>query len=505
VTARSSYSAGAGFSALSFAVGAVLTVASSVAIARLYGISVVGQFALVLAPVNVVWLLSSVRQGPAVVRKLAVLEPRAPLCTALFVAVLSFSFVLTTCAVALALPVTYVVFNGPIDQPDLFVPVAVSLAGHAVLTNSCLNLELVFSAFRAGRALFWIRLHQAVVFLAVAVALSSVLDDVWGLIVATLVSFSTTLVHRIVAVRSYMALTVSRAELREGFRSLPDVIRFGLKITPGSLANGMSTEVGTWVLGATASVATLGAYSRAWMLASRLQDANWRIAEMLFPTLVARHAGGDDAGFDRAVVDTLRYCAAGLLLPAAAAGGAASSVMALYGPGFDRGAPALALLLIVPAAVTLASVQRQALLAVGRPWITSAIAAAKLAVTVVLSFALTLWFGITGTALALVVGSLVEVIWLTMLTDRQLTATLGALWPLRQAVAILAAFAAGFGVAHAVASALPGISGLLPALAAGALSYALALVIAGGINDRDRRRAGAVLARVRHRSRVAPA
>jgi O-antigen/teichoic acid export membrane protein len=502
VGGRATYSAGAAFGVLSFVVIAIVTVVSSIATARLYGVTAIGQFALVIAPVNIVWLLSSVGEGPAVVRTLAVLEPRAPQCTAMFAAVFAFSSALTVAVAAVALPILYAVFNGPIDQPSLFLPAVATLGGYVLLTNSCLNLDLIFSAFTAGRELFWIRLHQAAAFLAFAIGLSFALDGVWGLVVATLCASATALVHRVVAVRAFMALRVQRSELREGARALPELIRFGLKITPGSLANGMYKELGTWVLAITGSVAALGAYNRAWMLASRFLEVDWRITEMLFPTLVARRSGGDRAGFDRAFADTLRYCAAALLLPAAAGGGAAASIMAVYGPGFEVAAPALAVLLLVPVTLTLANVQRQVLLAVGRPWITSVVAGAKLSITAVLSIALTLWLGMTGMALSLVAGAVAEVAGMALVTTRYLATPMRALWPARQAAGILVAYAAGFVVARAAVALLPGVAGLIPALGAGALAYGVALVSVGGINDRDRRRAAALVTRVRDRSRV---
>jgi O-antigen/teichoic acid export membrane protein len=505
VSGRASYSASSAYGALSFAVVALLSVGSSIAIARLYGVGVIGEFALVMAPINAVWLLSSARERPAFVREVAVLEPRAPRCTGLFAAVLAFSVVLTLAVSVLALPVIYLVFNGPIDRPSLFGPTVASLAAYTAIVNTSVNLDAVFTAFRAGRQLFWIRLVQAVTFVVLAVACSSALDTVWGLIAATTGAAAVGLAHRVLAVRAIMALTVSRAELRDGFRTLPNLIRFGLKMAPGAIADGVCTEIGTWVLGSTASVATVGAYNRAWMLANRLLEVNWRITEMLLPTLVARHSDGDHAGFDRALVDSLRYCAAGLLLPAAAGGGAAVSIMALYGPGFGAAAPALAVLLAVPAAASLANIQRRAFLAVDRPWVTSALGCAKLAITAVLTVVLTLWLGTTGTALGLLGGAAAEVATIAVLGARYLETPIAVLWPPREQAALVAAYAAGFAAARGVAVVLPGVAGLLPALAGGALAYVLVLVAAGGINDRDRGRAADAVAQLRRRRPVATA
>jgi O-antigen/teichoic acid export membrane protein len=499
MTERASYSSGAAYSALSFGVVAVLSIGSSIAIARLYGVAVVGEFALVMAPVNAVWLVSSARERPAFVRAIAVLEPRAPRCTGLFAAVLTFSIVLTVVVATLALPVVYAVFNGPVNQPNLFVPAAVSLAVYTVIVNTCVNLDAVFTAFRAGRELFWIRLVQIVAFIALAVPLSSPIGGVWALIAATAGSSAISLGQRVVAVRAFMALTVRRNELSEGFRTLPEIIRFGLKMTPGGIADGVCTEIGTWALGTTASVAVLGAYSRAWLIANRLLDINYRATEMLLPTLVARHDRGDRTGFDRAFVDTLRYCAAALLLPAAAAGGAAASIMALYGPGFARAAPALALLLLVPAAVCMANIQRRAFLAVDRPGTTSVLGAARLAITATATVALTVRLGMTGTALGLLAGAAAEVASIALLAGRYLETPLRTLWRPREQVATLLAYGAGFGAARGTAELVPGVAGLVPALAAGAIAFVAVLVATGGLNDRDRARIGFVAHRVRGR------
>src|SRR5262249_42984821 len=173
-----------------------------------------------------------------------------------------------------------------IDHPGLFLPAVVSLAGYLVFTNPCWNIDGVLVAFRAGRDLFWIRTHQMAVYLAAAALLSLVLPTVWGLIIATVASWVTSLVHRLVVAPKWMRWRVPGADIRRGFSTLPEILRFGLKVTPGSLATGISDQVGTWVLGAVGSLAAVGAWNRAWALAQRFVDLNYRLAEMVFPTLV---------------------------------------------------------------------------------------------------------------------------------------------------------------------------------------------------------------------------
>jgi O-antigen/teichoic acid export membrane protein len=500
-TARASYSEAAAFGALSFAAMGVLSVGSGIVIARIYGVEVVGEYALVIAPMNAVWYLSSARERPAFVRELATLDFRAPRVTGLFAAMLTFSFALTVVVAAIGLAIAHAVFAGPIEHPELFAPAAVTMLGYVLVTNVGWNLDAVFSGFRAGRELFWIRIHQTLAFLVIGIVGGLVVDSVWGLVIATAGSSLTSLVHRLVAVRRFMRARVSREELRAGFRSLPRLIAFGLKIVPGSIANGVSNEAGTWVLGAMGSLAAVGAYNRAWMLGRRFVELNWRITEMLFPTLVERRATGDREGFDRALVDTIRYCTAGMLLPAAAAGGAATSVMALFGPGFGQAADALSVILLMPALITAAQVLRNALFAVDRPWLSSAIALVRMAITLATTVALTSWLGITGAALGLLAGALADVACMAVVIRGHLASRLTVLWPARQMGAALIAYAAGFAAARGVETALPGLAGLGPALVAGCAAYAAVFAAAGGVTSRDRRRLGRAVALLRSRRR----
>ena len=502
VTPRASYRSAAAFGGLGFAVMTALGLVSAVVTARLYGVEVIGEFALVTAPVTAVWYLSTARERPAFVRELATLDPRAPRVTGLFAVVAGFSSALTAVAAAVAVPLVYAVFHGPVHQPQLFAPALVGLAGHLVATNPGWNLDAVLAGFRAGRELFWIRLHQVAAFLAVAVGLSQVLDSVWGLVLATVVSYATSLVHRLVAVRAYMRFAVSRAELRDGLRTLPGLIRFGLKLVPGGVAQGAGNEVGTWTLGIVASVAAVGTYGRAWTLARRLLEINWRVNEMLLPTLVERLSTGDADGFDRAVVDTTRYCVALLLLPAAAAGGAAVSVMALFGDDFAPGANALAILLLVPVAVAVVAVQRTTLLAADRPGLTSIIAIAGALVTTAVTVALTPSLGVTGAALGLLAGSVFEATWVMRAASRFIHASLLRIWPLHELAALPAAYLAGFAAAHAASAAIQGLAGLVPGLVCGSLAFAAVLAAAGGVNARDRARFAAVRDSLRTRTRL---
>lgn len=500
---RPSFSKAFGFGTLSFAVGGILALCSSIVTARIYGVEVIGEFALAYAPTGAVWFLSSVREQPALIRLLAPLAPRNPRVAGLSVPVFLFSSVLTLVSSLVAAGGTYLLFRGPIGHPELFAPAVVSLGGYLLFTNPAWNIDGVLAAFRAGRDLFWIRSHQMAAFLVFAVGASFLTSTVWGLILATVASWVTSLVHRLCVLPRWMSWPVSREEIRAGFRELPEIIRFGLKVTPGSLASGVSDQVGTWILGAFGSLSAVGAWNRAWALSQRFVELNYRLAEMVFPTLVERHVGEDRDGFDRALVDSQRYVAAGMLLPAAVGGGAAAGVMALFGPGFSSASTALAIVLLVPTISTMISIQSDALLAVGRPLATTALAGARMAATVPLTVVLTIQMGVTGAALGVTLGACVQLGIQFGVLRAHLSQPILRLWPVRQLAGLAVAYAAGFAAARVLDYLLPGPLGLVAALSAGAIAYPAALVSVGGMLPRDRRRLETLVAAIAPRSKWA--
>jgi len=503
VARRSSYRRGLGYAGLSTIALAAVGVVSSVAIARAYGVEALGAYTLVIAPGLALTFLSTAKEQTALVRELSTLHPRDPRVSGLFYATFAFSITLTTAVSALTFAVAYLVFHGPVGQPDLLPLVAADLAAQVVLVNTCFNLDSVLMAFRAGGELLWARLGQAIAFPAVAVGLSFVSDSVWWLVAAGAASWAIALAARMFSMRHFMRIRVSAEELREGFRALPDLIRFGIRLAPGGIAAGASSQLGVWVLGAVGSVAQVGAYGRSWMLSSRLLIANTRIGEMLLPTLVERREQQDFAGFDRALGDSMRYALAALLLPAAVAGGAAAGVMEVFGPGFHAAAGALSVLLLLPALAAIQGIQGQTLLAaVGMPGTSAWISVARAAITLVLTIPLTIWLGATGTALGLVIGAVLVLPVTMRLARRHVSAPLSRWCGPRDLFAVGAAYAGGFIAAHAVDRALDGIPATALALLAGAAGYALAFVLAGGIRDRDRERLRDVLANATRRRRL---
>ena len=475
-------------------VGAITTFLMS----RIYGVEIIGQFALIWAPVVLLSLVSTVKEQAALVKEITDLPPRHPRVTELFSAVFTFSSGLTAVLAVVSMLIVWVVFRGPLHQPDLVLPAFVNIAGYTVIVNTAWNFDAIFSAFVAGRQLFVVRMHEAIGVLVITTGVGLAWHSIWGLVIGTLGGSATALVHRVVLARAFIRLRLSAAEYRAGLQALPALLRFGVKIAPGGIAQGMTTQVGVLTLAAFGNpLATVGAYSRAQSIPERLQQVNQLIAAVLYPTLVGRLGRGDGEGFDRALIDSIRYALIGTLIIAAAFGGSAHSLLGIFGPGFNRAAPALAILMLAPVLAAISSAQNMAFLAVGRPGLTSVIALARLALTIALTVVLTPRIGITGPALAILAGSLLQVLWGAIAMRPFLSQSLHLTWPLRERFPALAAYACGFGAAFAVEHAIPTAAGLLLSLSAGTLAYLAAFVLSGGVNGRDRRRLAEGADRVR--------
>ena len=480
---------------------ATVGLASAIVTARLYGVEVIGEFALVSAPTAALWYLSTVGEQPALSRMLATLAPRAPRVTGLVLSTFLLSSALTLAGGALVLGVAYLLLNGPVDQPGLFAPAAVGVAGYFVFTNPSWNLDGLLSAFTAASALFWVRLHQTLAYLGFAIFASTVSKSVWALTLATIASWATSLVHRTIAVRPWMRWRVPRHEIRDGLRELPGIVRFGLKLVPGTLSYGGSTEAGTWIVGSFLPVQTLGAYNRAWTLAQRLLDLNYRITEILLPTVVRRRSEGAIEGSERALIDSLRISAMLLLLPAGAVGGAAVGVMAFFGAGFEKAADALWILLLLPVCATLAQQQIYFFIAMGKPFTTTVYSVIRLVVTISATIAFTSWFGVTGAAAGLVTGVVFQLILQTLAVSKLLERPLTSLWPPRQMAVMALAYGTGLVVARLCDASSHSFALTLVAILAGTLAYGGTIAV-GGLLPRDRARLRSVTRGVRGRARA---
>jgi O-antigen/teichoic acid export membrane protein len=280
---------------------------------------------------------------------------------------------------------------------------------------------------------------------------------------------------------------------------LPEIVRFGLKIAPGTIADGVTLEAPTWILGALVPVSSVGAYTRAAMLARRLLELSPRINEMLFPTLVERLTLGERASHDRAFVDTIRYALVMLLLPCAIVAGAAQSVMALFGPGFERADSALAIWMIVALLGIVVGIQSQLMWAGDAAGPSTIIGIGRAIIVVGLLVPLVHAGGITGASAALAIGYGVDAAVRSRLLRRHLHEPWRVLWPVWQRTVLVVAAALAFAVARAVDSLGLGLGGLLVAAAAATVAYVATLALLRGYDERDRDRMQPVYDRLRAR------
>jgi O-antigen/teichoic acid export membrane protein len=131
---------------------------------------------------------------------------------------------------------------------------------------------------------------------------------------------------------------------------------------------------------------------------------------------------------------------------------------------------------------------RFALYSFDRPWLASIAGLLRFVTTVGIGLLLIWMLGATGAAIALVLGLLVDLGFVSRIVVRHLESPFRALWAPRQLLGVLGAYAVGFSAARVVYEALPYPVGLVAGGAAGAAAYVAVLVRSGAVNDRDRER-----------------
>jgi O-antigen/teichoic acid export membrane protein len=488
------------FAAASFATSVVISLASSVASSRIYGVTVIGEYALVTAPWIIVTQISSVNEQVPFLRAVALLPRRDRRISALFAAVVAFSSSLTIVVSLLAMAVATVLLRGPVGRADLVLPAAVVLGGYVLLENTSWNLDMVFAAFRRGRDLFFARAAQVVAFLVVGVAAAAFTRSVWGLVVATMASFAAAFVVRVALVGAVMQRRTTRAEIRAEVPELRRMVAFGLRLLPATLANGFTSQVGTWVLGSVTSVRQVGAYSRAGGLASRLSEAGYRVCEILFPTLVRARNDGDVEEYRRVLADSLRLTAVPLFGMVAVGAGVAGDVMSVFGPGFAAAGNALTLLMFGYAVSVIASIQSQSFLADERPLAVTLTSLVCTAITVVTVYPFARAWGGTGVAGSFLLGAVAGVL-IRDVSLRRSDLLRAAPLPTASIAARVAVVAiGGFVTANAFPAAHGALGPTAMAIGAGTLVGAALAVLTGAIRPDERRRAIAMLGgRVRAR------
>jgi len=254
---------GLGIAASSFVVNVVLTTIAAVAVSRLYGVDVIGQMALASAPYLFTLRFSTFAEQSALLRELAVRPRRDPHATGLAFATFTFSLALTVPVAAVAFAVSTLLLRGPVGQPHLVAPAALLVVAYVLFENTSWNIDTMQAACGGVRELFMARTAQAVVFLIAAVLLAQVTDSVWGIALATIISFGGALAVRALTLPRFAHLRPGRAAVREGFRGLPAILRFGARALPGYMAGNVASQGAIWIVGITQPVSAVGAYARA--------------------------------------------------------------------------------------------------------------------------------------------------------------------------------------------------------------------------------------------------
>jgi O-antigen/teichoic acid export membrane protein len=484
---RASVKEGFAFASASFVVNAVVGMLSALLTARVYGVEVIGQYALVTAPWLMLIQFSSVSEQVALTRRVALLPARHPMVAGLFVPVLGFSSILTIVAGIPVMLFSAAALHGPIDQPTLVVPALVVIAGYAVVDNTSWNIDALLSAFRAGRELFYARLSFVASFLAFCLLFAQIDKTVWSMTEATVAAFVFSLAVRLVLIRRFTRIVPDRESFRAGMAELPAMLRFSLRLVGGRIAFGINSQADTWILGSVTSVATVGAYNRAYGIAVRLSDAGYRVNEILFPSLVQHSEKGDSDSYERLLVNTLRLTALPIALVVGAAGGATFGFLELFGPGFEAGAGALTFLLLATGLTVIGAIFGQALIAVGRPHWSTSLAVLRLVVSVPLMWVLAHEWGATGVGGAVLAGAIAVLLAGTWMLRRVILSPAATRSLARTAGVAILVYGAAFGTSRLLDLALEGPVGAVAAMVAGGIvGLPVLALLPGGLDASER-------------------
>ncbi len=424
---------GLGFAGSSFASNVVIVTLGALITSRLYGIEVIGEQALASVPYLLTMRFSTVSEQTALVRLISLLPRRDRGAAGTALAVFAFSAVVTIVVAAVVFFITAVLLGGAIRDNGLVLPALVLLVAYVVFENTNWSIDTVMAATGGLRELLVIRLVQAVTFVAVAVAIAVAGDEptVWGLVIATVASFVVAFLMRISTLSRFLLLTPGYDALRSGVRELPGILRFGLAILPAQLSSGLATQSAIWIIGGTQPIAAVGAYSRAASVAVRLDDAAFRLNEVLLPQLMQQRSAGAESSAADTIERTTRRVAVALGLIVASVGGAAHGVLELFGPGFSTAAHALTLLLVAHTAAVLSMVWNQAFIAADRPGLVSWITATRGLIVIPCMFVAALWWGITAVAFVWAAAYVIEAIAKIAWARRTVLVGAGAGVPLR--------------------------------------------------------------------------
>jgi O-antigen/teichoic acid export membrane protein len=416
------YARGLKYSAYDTASSFVLGLTSAVVTARVFGAEVIGAFALASLLTGSLHLVSNVREQGGLVRELTRYAPGAPECRALLWLVLGFSAALT---VAILVPfgaLSLFLLREVFERPELVAPFAALVAAYLVLDNTSFNLEAPLVAFRDGRALWIARMGVTSVMIAGAVGCAVAdADTLWALVGVTIAASAAGVALRLRAVHRLTGLRTARARLAAVRPRLRAIVSFGIRQTPLNYTETAIEYADTAVLGANVSLASIGAYNRAYTLYRRAGQIPVGLSRLYFPTLTALLHRGEHEAMLRVYRLSSRYLALVLLPAATWVAASAPGILGVFGPDFVPGATALSILIFVVVFQGFASMAGGLLTAYDRPGIVSIVSMATAVLNVGLCLALIPSIGLTGAALANAGGWLLDASILTMLAARHVS------------------------------------------------------------------------------------
>ncbi len=387
--------------AASFAVIAFTGVTGAVLTARVFGASVVGQYALAYAPTGILFFLSNAREQAALSRELATTSPRTPAGTSIFIATLAFSASLTLAAGLVVVPVGEALLSGPLNAGDLVRPsVAVALA-YWLFYNTSWSIDTLLSTQRAASALFWVRLNVSLTGTVVALVLALATHTVWALVLGYAAAGACGLAHRCFYARRLLTSRITAQDFRDSRSRLARMIKWSIRLAPAGVMDGVSKESVTWLVGLSLPLAAVGSYNRAWTLSSRMLDLHYRVVELMFPTLVRRRSDGDHSGAHRGLTRAMRLVVVILLWPAAVVGGASAGVMGVFGHAFVRGAGCLTLLVLVPVFLAISALSGYGLMAYDATRVVNRLVVTRAVLVMVSLPALIVALGLTGAGIGM--------------------------------------------------------------------------------------------------------
>ncbi len=333
---------GVTISSLITAVGSILT---AVVASRMYGINIVGEFALVIAPWAVLVRISTIAEHLGFMRVAAVMPLRSKQLGALFRALLRFSTALTLVMSVFTSIVTALLYHGPIHRPHLVYPAMTLIFGYLFFDNVGWNLDTLLTSTRQHLALFYARISQSLSILVMTWLLAFKIPTVWGLTLATLFGYAFPFVIRIPAAIKVLPKSLSPDDHESARREFRTLLKFSKDFIPNSWMAGISGQSPTVVLGAYSTDTQLGVFSRAVGITGRLQDIVFRMGANVVTYLSRAFAESRDS-FVKLSRRTITLTILAIGLPVSILCGSARAVLRVFGNDFVAGASSLRILAV---------------------------------------------------------------------------------------------------------------------------------------------------------------